>query len=270
MKVIKNISILVFLFASSITYTQVKFEAIVSKDTLVVNEIFRVDFEVDKEVDSFAAPNFKDFKIVRGPNVTISNSWVAGERSYKKTHTYYIKPMKVGTLIVDKAIAIKDEVTYSTNPLAVEVAEQDSLSSIKLKEKSFKEDLYLRCEYLSDRVSLKDSLTLTYKIYVSSRFGVKSWTIIEDSQISNAIAEEIKLDALKIENKDIDGKNFRYVVLKEVSIKPLDKDKKISISPMQIDVIAEIPTVKEDIFGNKIFREEGITLSTEQITIDVD
>lgn len=258
------------MFASSITYAQVKFEANVSKDTLVVNELFRVDFEMNKEVDSFAAPNFKDFKIVRGPNVSISNSWVEGKRSYKKTHSYYIKPVKIGSLIIGKAIAVKDEVTYSTNLLVVKVKEQDSLSSIKLKETSFKEDLYLRCEYLSDRVSLKDSLILTYKIYVSSAFGVKSWTIAKDNKINNATVKEITPDTLKIENKDIDGKNFRYVVLKQVLLKPLDKDKKINISPMQIDVIAEIPTVKEDIFGNKIFREEGITLSTEQITIDVD
>ncbi len=75
MKFAKPILILCLLFISSIGYTQVKFEAKVSKKKLGVNERLRIDFEMNKDGDNFVPPSFKDFAVVGGPNTSVSNSW---------------------------------------------------------------------------------------------------------------------------------------------------------------------------------------------------
>ena len=100
MKVIKNISILLFLLASGITYAQVTFEAKVSKQKLGVNERLRIDFEMNKDGDNFVPPNFDDFTVVGGPNTSVSNSWINGTRTYKKTYSYFLAPKKQGKFTI--------------------------------------------------------------------------------------------------------------------------------------------------------------------------
>jgi len=64
MKLIKNISILLFILATSIASAQVKFEAKVSKKQLGVNERLRIDFEMNQDGDNFVPPSFSDFDVV--------------------------------------------------------------------------------------------------------------------------------------------------------------------------------------------------------------
>ena len=81
MKLIKHISLLIILFASSIGFAQVKFEAKVSKNRLGVNERLRIDFEMNQDGDNFNPPNFSDFTVIGGPNQAVSNSWINGVRT---------------------------------------------------------------------------------------------------------------------------------------------------------------------------------------------
>ena len=65
--------ILVLLFCT-LSWSQVKFEAEVSKNKLGVNENLRVDFKMNKDGDNFSPPSFNGFNIVGGPNQSVSNS----------------------------------------------------------------------------------------------------------------------------------------------------------------------------------------------------
>ena len=89
MKIFKNILILLIILATSIASAQVKFEAKVSKKKLGVNERLRVDFEMNKDGDNFNPPSFNGFTVVGGPNQSVSNSWINGVRTYKKTYSYF-------------------------------------------------------------------------------------------------------------------------------------------------------------------------------------
>ena len=60
MKIAKYISILLLMLSSSLAFSQVKFEAKVSKKKLGVNERLRIDFEMNQDGDNFVPPNFAD------------------------------------------------------------------------------------------------------------------------------------------------------------------------------------------------------------------
>ena len=62
----------------------VSFEAKVSKRTLGLNERLRVDFIMNENGDDFTPPNFDGFRVVLGPNQSISNSWVNGKEVFLK------------------------------------------------------------------------------------------------------------------------------------------------------------------------------------------
>ena len=72
----------------------VKFEAKVSKSTLGVNERLRIDFQMNRDGDNFTPPSFQNFKVIMGPNQSISNSWINGKRSFSKTYSYILTPTK--------------------------------------------------------------------------------------------------------------------------------------------------------------------------------
>ena len=87
------VTVLVLVMAISQTMAQgVSFEAKVSKRTLGLNERLRVDFIMNENGDDFTPPNFDGFRVVLGPNQSISNSWVNGKRSFSKTYTYFLTP----------------------------------------------------------------------------------------------------------------------------------------------------------------------------------
>jgi hypothetical protein len=95
---------------------EVSFEAKVSKRTLGLNERLRVDFIMNENGDNFNPPSFKGFRVVGGPNQSISNSYVNGKRSFSKTYTYFLIPTQKGALTISQAtIDILGEV-YKTKP----------------------------------------------------------------------------------------------------------------------------------------------------------
>ena len=74
MNFIKHIAVVLILLVSCTSYSQVKFEAKVSKNKLGVNERLRIDFEMNQDGDHFNPPDFSNFTVVGGPNQSVSNS----------------------------------------------------------------------------------------------------------------------------------------------------------------------------------------------------
>ena len=91
------------LFFLNITFSQVKFEAEVSKTKLGVNENLRVDFKMNKDGDNFSPPTFNGFRVVGGPNQSVSNSWINGVRTFSKTYSYFLTPEKKGNYTIGQA-----------------------------------------------------------------------------------------------------------------------------------------------------------------------
>ena len=76
-----------FLYFSVNSFSQdqsVSFIAEVSKKTLGINENVRVDFKMNQDGDNFISPSFEGFRVVGGPNQSVSNSWINGKRTFSK------------------------------------------------------------------------------------------------------------------------------------------------------------------------------------------
>src|SRR5690606_13738204 len=108
------------LFASQV-FAQVSFVAKVSKEKLGVNERLRVDFEMNKDGDNFQPPNFSGFRIVAGPNQSVSNLWINGKRTYSKTFSYFLSPTARGKFTIGQASIEIDGEIYKTVPIDIEV-----------------------------------------------------------------------------------------------------------------------------------------------------
>ena len=96
MKTKSFLFLLGFVLCSIAATAQVQFDAKVSKKRLGINERLRIDFEMNQDGDNFRPPSFDGFRVVGGPNQSISNSWINGKRSFSKTYSYFLAPQTRG------------------------------------------------------------------------------------------------------------------------------------------------------------------------------
>jgi hypothetical protein len=107
----------------------ISFEAVLSKKSLGINEKLRVDFKINKDGDNFTPPNFTGFKVVGGPNQSVSNMWVNGKRTFSKIYSYFLCPIKKGSVTIGKATIEIDKKIYKTLTVKISVSESVSISN---------------------------------------------------------------------------------------------------------------------------------------------
>lgn len=269
MKFIKHISLLIIILTTSIASAQVTFEAKVSKTKLGVNERLRIDFEMNEDGDNFTPPNFENFTVIGGPNTSLSQSWLNGVRSYKKTYTYFLSPKNKGKFNINQATIEIGGETYKTQVVTIEVTsavkrpnDPDNADSIA------DENIHLVAEVSKNNPYLNEAITVVYKLYVSTSTGVSNWREIDNPRFNDFWSQNIDIKGLKIQNGMYEGKEYRYVVLRKTVLYP-QKTGKLEIEPLSLDITVDVPTNRRDIFGGRYMAKVHKTVSAGSRTINV-
>ncbi|MFD1615985.1 BatD family protein [Gelatiniphilus marinus] len=269
MNFLKHISILMLMLVTSFTFSQVKFEAKVSKKKLGINERLRVDFEMNQDGDNFNPPNFKGFTVVGGPNQSVSNSWINGVRSYKKTYSYFLAPKKQGTFTISQATITVDDETYKTLPVKIVVtAAVDKPKDPNDPNYIASENIHLVAEISKTNPYLNEAITVVYKLYVSPNTGVDNWREIDSPRYNDFWSQNIDIKGQKVQNGTYKGEDYRFLVLRKTVLYP-QKTGKLNIEPLSLDIAVQVPTSRRDIFGSRIMTRAHRTVSAGNKTITV-
>jgi hypothetical protein len=270
MRTIKGFSFLVILLMSSTLIAQVNFEAKISKDSIGLYETIQVDFEISQDEDRFTPPDFNDFKVVSGPNKAISNSWINGERTYKKTFTYKIIPKKEGELLISKAQISIGAKTFETQPLKVMVSHSSkSEANSRLEADSKREvDVHLVAQISDNTIGLGQSTEVTYKLYVSQSVGISNWKPLEKQKYINFTSQDIEMSPMEVKTEKFNGEMYRYVILNKVKLtsKAIGDFK---IDALKLNVTVEVPSKKKDIFGGRVMETLNMNIKSEPLEIIV-
>ncbi|WP_158846172.1 BatD family protein [Algibacter sp. L1A34] len=268
MKVVKHISILFFVLISSMASAQVKFEAKVSKKTLGVNERLRVDFEMNKDGDNFNPPDFSNFN-VSGPNQSVSNSWINGVRTYKKTYTYFLTPKKRGDFTISQATIVIDGTVYKTIPVKVVVtAAVDKPKDPNDPNFIASENIHLVAEISKTNPYLNEAISIVYKLYVSPNIAVDNWNEIDSPRYNDFWSQNIDTKGQKVQNGKFKGEDYRYLILRKTVLYP-QKTGKLNIEPLSLNLSMRVPTNRRDIFGGSLMTRVSRTVSAGNQTITV-
>ncbi|MDO5979153.1 BatD family protein [Flavivirga spongiicola] len=269
MKLIKHISILLLILTTSIISAQVKFEAKASKQKLGINERLRIDFEMNKDGDNFDPPNFSNFTVVGGPNQSVSNSWVNGVRTYKKTYSYFLAPKKRGNFTIKQAtITIKGE-TYKTLPLKIQVtAAVDKPKDPNDASYIASENIHLVAEVSKTNPYLNEAITVVYKLYVSPSIAVDNWNEIDSPRYNDFWSQNINTHGQKVQNGTYNGKDYRFLILRKAVLYP-QKTGKLNIEPLSLDIALRVPSNRRDIFGSLLMTRVNKTVSAGNKKIQV-
>lgn len=270
MKIIKNISIILFLLVSGISYAQVKFEAKVSKQKLGVNERLRIDFEMNQDGDNFVPPNFDDFTVVGGPNTSLMNSYANGKKTYKKTYSYFLAPKKKGKFTIKQATIEIDGEVYKTFPLTVTVtAAVDKPNGPPDASDIASDKIHLVAEVSNGNPYLNEPTTVVYKLYVSTEVGISSnWREKQTPRYNDFWSQNIEIKGLNIQRGKYKGEDYRYVVLRKTVLYP-QKTGKLKLEPLVLDITVEVPTGRANIFGQQIMTQVPKTVTAGSRTINV-
>lgn len=270
MKLIKHISLVFIVLSTTLASAQITFEAKVSKKKLGINERLRIDFEMNKDGDNFNPPDFNGFTVVGGPNTSVSQSWLNGKRSYKKTYSYFLAPKKRGQVNINQATIEIDGEVYKTQVVTVDVTaavkrpnDPDNAENIA------SENIHLVAEVSKGDPYLNEAITVVYKLYVSQSTGVSNWREIDNPRYNDFWSQNINIKGLKIQNGSYNGDdNYRYVVLRKTVLYP-QKTGKLEIEPLSLDVTVEVPTNRRDIFGGRLMTQINKRVSAGSRTINV-
>lgn len=266
---------LIFLFALVLggfaASAQVQFDAKVSKKRLGINERLRVDFEMNEDGDNFTPPNFSNFRVVGGPNQSISNSWINGKRSFSKTYSYFLSPQTTGKITIGQAtIDVKGE-TYKTSPVEVEVT-----SAVEVPkdgnnaEYVASENVHLVAEVSNSNPFLNEAITVTYKLYVSHDVSITSqWREIDTPKYADFWSQNIdNQNNYKVMDGKYNGQDYRYVILRTTVLYP-QKTGKLEIEPLTLDIPIDVQGNRRDIFGRRVMQRVNKTISAGKRSIDV-
>ena len=247
----------------------VSFEAILSKKSLGINEKLRVDFKMNKDGDNFTPPNFTGFKVVGGPNQSVSNMWVNGKRTFSKIYSYFLSPIKKGSVTIGQATIEIDNKIYKTLPVKISVSESVSIS----KDPSdpnyvVNENLHLVAEVSNINPYLNEGISITYKLYYSPQINVTNVGEIETPAFENFWSQNIKIPRLQIERGSYKGDNYNFVTWKKIVLYP-QKSGKLEVLPLSLDVSVDVPTNRRDFFGNRIYNQVSKKVTAGKRSINV-
>ena len=265
---VKKILILFLTLNTLILSSQVKFDVSVSKSRLGLNERLRVDFVMNQNGDNFSPPKFENFQIIGGPNQSIKTSYVNGERSFSKTYSYFLKPLKKGTLKISQASIEIDNETYKSLPIEVTITDSVKQPSDAVTQYYNDDDIELRALISKGSPFLNEPITVVYKLYYKAPINISDARETETPKFKDFWSQTIKIPQLKVQREVYKGKNYNVVEWRKVVLYP-QRVGELEISPLSLNLVLDVPTDKRDFFGNVIYDQTSQLISTGMRRINV-
>ncbi|CAM3336660.1 BatD family protein [Aequorivita lipolytica] len=271
MKTKNFLFLLGFVLCSIVATAQVQFDAKVSKKKLGINERLRIDFEMNQDGDNFRPPNFDGFRVVGGPNQSISNSWINGKRSFSKTYSYFLSPQTRGKVTIAQATIEVEGETYKTLPVEVEItAAVEVPKDGNNAEYVASENVHLVAEISNASPFLNEAITVTYKLYVSHDVSITSqWREIDTPKYADFWSQNIdNQNNFKVSEGKYNGEDYRFVVLRTTVLYP-QKTGELEIEPLTLDIPIDVQGNRRDIFGRRVMERVNKTISAGKRAINV-
>ncbi|MDV6167823.1 BatD family protein [Flavobacterium sp. DG1-102-2] len=254
----KRYILLLLLFVQGM-YAQVEFKAVPSKTSLGINERLIVEFSVNADGDNFTPPQFPGFK-VSGPYQTVSNSWINGKTSFSKGYKYLLIPTAKGSFTIGSATIEVDGKELKTAPLKIKVGEAiagadpnpyaNNQQHQQEMQQNTSDGVHLVAEVSKTNPYVNEPVTVVYKIYVSPSTSVSGWKEVASPQYNDFWSQNIDIKNLQLQQETYQGKMYRMVVLRKTVLYP-QKDGRLEIEPLTLDVSMEVPNGRTDFFGRQ-------------------
>jgi len=214
----------------------------VNKNPALLGEKILVKFSIDENAENFRGPNFKDIRIVSGPNPSTSSSYsFVNGKSQSKTNTtysYVLIANKLGKIIIGSATVNVNGKTYKSNPINIEVAKNQNnynynnrSQNNKNKEPNLNDtQLYIKATTNKKKLYQGQQILVTYKLY--TRLDLVTTELLTNPSLNGFWTQNIEVNS-KFKREIINGVAFNVAIVKKVLL-TAQKSGDLVIDPMEI------------------------------------
>ncbi|MCI5080081.1 MAG: BatD family protein, partial [Saprospiraceae bacterium] len=256
------LSVLMLMLTFSLQAQEVSFEATTDAREVVENNSFSVVFTLrNAEGSGFRPPAFDGFRVLRGPNRSVSTQISNGVVRSEKSYTYTLLARGEGTYTIGPASILVNGKKLTTEPVQVKV--------VKGKEGVEKDLNQVTVRVIPSVVDavVGQQIIIDYKLYTT--VNVDSYNVIEESDYQGFFAQDIKRFDSRVIREVEDGVQYVTKVLKRVALFPQQAGA-LTIEPMliQIGIVEDDdPARRRSMFFNRNIKRTAI--ETEPLTINV-
>ena len=259
--------------------------AIVSKKKMAVNENISLEITVKDDMEKFIPPVLSDFNVLSGPNQFSSMSYnnINGRSRMerKTTISYILQPLREGQAVIGPAIVIVEGKEHSTAGITIEVGPaiqgQNTASSahsstgapILNTPSRASENIHLVASLSNPSPYIGEPVTVTYKLYYRVNIG---------QTMVNSMPKFDGFWTQAYQEKDLPNNEgvrdyykdelYNVVIFYKTMLIP-QKAGEFNISPLSVNMIAEVSTGQYDWFGEEITRASQLTINSNQLKINV-
>jgi hypothetical protein len=235
------------------------FTASVNNTTVGANEPFEVSFQFSGDdinsLRNFRAPDFKNFKVLSGPNQSTSMQIINGAVSASLTYSFYINALSQGQFTIGSASIDFKGKTYNTDPIKITVvkgtaaqSQQKGQSDQPANIKNISDNVFVRAFADRQRVYKGEQVTVTYKLFTN--LNISSPQISKLPQYQGFWAEEIETpNRIFFSTEVVNGKRYNVATLKKAALFPTQTGQ-LSVTPFELTIPVIVPKQRRrgDIF----------------------
>ena len=255
----------------------------VNKNPALVGEQIRVEFSIAAKGENLRGPNFKDFRILGGPNPSTSSSYsFANGKSTSQTTTtysYFLQAKKVGNLTIGAATITAKGKQFTSKPVSIKIVQnkiqksQNSKNNKNVKKVSGKQ-LYLTATVNKRKIFQGEQIQVVYKLF--TRVDLASTEFSKNPSLNGFWTEDIKVNS-KFKREIIDGTAYNVATVKKALL-TAQKSGELLIDAMEIKTQVRVQNSNNrsnrfDPFGmfnqfsllEKTVRSKPITITVEPL-----
>ncbi|HLV46436.1 MAG TPA: BatD family protein [Flavobacterium sp.] len=257
------------LCTSIASVAQFQFRAEVSRQSIGINQAVELRLVMNADGDNLSLPDLENFDIVGGPMQSASQTIINGRASYEKSYIFYLKPKKKGKLTIGKATVEYDGRKYESEPITIEVGDAvkepprqqrqrprnlwdeffgGGQAQQQVDQENWGKGIHLVAEVSNNNPYVNEPIVVTYKLYVSHLAGIRGMELVNAPQFDGFWNHTVSEKELNISTTTYQGKEFRVATIQKSILMP-QKDGRLTIDPLEFDMIVEEGTGNYDWFG---------------------
>ncbi len=256
--------IIALLLCTSLLFAQGKFVATASKTNVGVGEQFEVDFTINAGGTHYTQPDFHDFQVLSGPNISSSFASINGVSTMSISYGYILSATKEGTFTIDEAAIVLNGHTLTTNSIKIKVkgqappqqAQQAQAAAPddnpKVDTKDLSKQIFVRAVTDKTRAYVGEQIKVYYKIY--TRVGILGGQPDKAPDLNGFWNQDVQSKGQNTWKSEVyKGVRYNVTTVKQSMLFPQHAGD-LTIDPLAITFMVELRlpsrNVLDDMYGN--------------------
>ncbi len=284
----KKLLYILLLSICTSTLVAQKFSATVNRNQVGVGEHFKITYTLDAQGSRFAAPSFRGFSVLSGPNQSQSMQYVNGQMSASISISYVLRAEKMGDFEIPPASIQTGGKTLQSNSNTVKVVkgtpqqqqqqqqqqqnQQGRQQQTQQPGNEVKDNVFIKLFINKRNVYVGEQITATYKIF--TRLSIVDNAINDLPTFNGFYSQEVDEPGQgNLKPEIVNGVQYNTAIIKQVILSP-QKSGKIEIDPLAMDLVLRVQdnrrprSVFDQFFGS--YRDIQYKAVSNKATINVE